>query len=258
MTTHPTDAHLGHADYNGRRGLQGGSNYWLAAASRCRQRWSMLSRHWPLFDLRIRTPRLELRYPSDNDLATLADLATEAIHDPGFMPFTTPWTRAPSSERGRNALQFWWRLRANLEVNDWSLPFMVFDGDEAVGVQEVGAKGFAVTRSVLTGSWLVQRHQGQGVGKEMRAAVLHLAFAGLGAAEAHTSAFEDNSASLGVTRALGYLPNGAQTDDRDGKPVRHLKFLLTRAQWDQHRRTDIQIENLRPCLGLLGLADDAA
>lgn len=215
----------------------------------------MLSRHWPLFDLRIRTPRLELRYPSDHDLAALADLASEPVHDPGFMPFSTPWTRAPSSERGRNSLQFWWRERANFDVDDWSLPFMVLDGGEAVGVQALMGKRFAVTRSVFTGSWLVQRHQGRGVGKEMRAAVLHLAFAGLGSFEAHTSSFEDNQASLGVTRALGYRPNGAQIDDREGQPVRHLRFLLTRAEWEHHRRADIEIDNLQPCLGLLGLAE---
>ena len=133
---------------------------------------------------------------------------------------------------------------------------MVLDGGEAVGVQGLMGKHFAVTRSVLTGSWLVQRHQSQGVGKEMRAAVLHLAFAGLGAAEAHTSSFEDNPASLGVTRALGYRPNGVQIDDREGKPVRHLRFLLARAEWEQHRRADIEIENLEPCLGLIGLADE--
>lgn len=218
----------------------------------------MLSSHWPLFDLRIRTPRVELRYPSDQDLAVLAHLASEPVHDPGYMPFATPWTRAPASERRRNALQFWWRQRANLDINRWDLPFMVLDGGEAVGVQELGGSRFAVTRSVFTGSWLVQRHQGRGIGKEMRAAVLHLAFAGLGAAEAHTSSFEDNPASLGVTRALGYRPNGVKIDDREGEPVRHLRFLLTRAEWERRRRADIEIENLQPCLGLLGLADGAS
>jgi RimJ/RimL family protein N-acetyltransferase len=130
---------------------------------------------------------------------------------------------------------------------------MVLDEGKAVGVQDLKGTHFPVTRSVLTGSWLVQRHQGRGVGKEMRAAVLHLAFAGLDAVEAHTSAFHDNAASLAVTRGIGYSPNGSQMDDREGSPVRHLQFVLTRTEWEKRRRRDIRIENLDPCLPFLGL-----
>jgi len=216
----------------------------------------MLSAHWPLFDLRIRTPRLELRYPSDADCASLADLTREAVHDEDFMPFTVPWTRAPSPAREQNALRHWWRQRANLSVEDWTLPFMVLDDGEPAGVQDLSGSRFPVTRSVTTGSWLVRRLHGRGIGKEMRAAVLHLAFAGLNAAEAHTSAFEDNPASLGVTRSLGYRGNGSQIDDREGTPVRHLRFVLGRDDWETRRRPDIAIENLEPCLPLLGLAHE--
>ena len=42
----------------------------------------------------------------------------------------------------------------------------------------------------------------------MRGAVLALAFDGLGAESATTEAFVDNPASAGVSRALGYRPNG--------------------------------------------------
>ena len=51
--------------------------------------------YWPLFDLRVRTPRLELRYPSDDDLVALVDLARMGIHPPETMPFSTPWTDVP-------------------------------------------------------------------------------------------------------------------------------------------------------------------
>ena len=43
----------------------------------------------------------------------------------------------------------------------------------------------------------------------MRAAVLHLAFAGLGALEAQTSAWIDNTASQRVSLRLGYVHEGA-------------------------------------------------
>ena len=35
----------------------------------------MLSRHWPLLGLQLRTPGLELRPPDDRELAALADVA---------------------------------------------------------------------------------------------------------------------------------------------------------------------------------------
>jgi RimJ/RimL family protein N-acetyltransferase len=216
----------------------------------------MANPHWPLFDLRIVTPRLELRYPGDDDLFALAGILSEGIHDPETMPFAEPWTRAESPELERNGLRFWWSRRAALQPDNWTLPFAVSEHGELVGVQDVFARHFATTRTVTTGSWLVQRAQGQGIGKEMRAAVLHFAFAGLRAVEAYTDAFDDNPASLGVTRALGYEPNGAHLYDREGKPVRVLAFTLSRATWEAQRRADIEIVGLDACLPLLGAESD--
>ena len=79
---------------------------------------------------------------------------------------------------------------------------------QPVGVQDLGAEHFRAVRSVETGSWLGRAHQGQGLGREMREAILHLAFAGLGAEEALSGAFEDNAASLATSRAVGYEENG--------------------------------------------------
>ena len=208
--------------------------------------------HWPFFSLRISTPRLQLHYPDDAVLFTLAGILSNGIHAPSTMPFSEPWTRASSPELERNALQFWWSRRASLAPDNWALPFAVFEDGEPLGVQDLGAKHFAVTRTVTTGSWLVQHAQGRGIGKEMRAAVLHFAFVGLGAVEAYTSAFEDNPASLGVTRALGYRPSGSRVDAREGAAVRHLDFVLPRSDWEHHRRDDITISGLDPCLPLLG------
>jgi RimJ/RimL family protein N-acetyltransferase len=57
----------------------------------------------------------------------------------------------------------------------WNVHFLVrFDG-RVVGTQELAATDFAVTREVSTGSWLGLRHQGRGIGTEMRAAVLMFA-----------------------------------------------------------------------------------
>jgi RimJ/RimL family protein N-acetyltransferase len=206
---------------------------------------------WPFAALRIATPRLELRYPDDDDLVALAHLAAEGIHDAERMPFSTPWTRAPSPELERNALQHSWGRRAALARDDWSLPFVVRVAGETLGVQDVSAKQFAVRRTVETGSWLVQRAQGRGIGTEMRAAVLHFAFAGLGAEEALSGSFADNPASAAVSRHHGYEANGEEIFDREGEPARMQRWVLTRAKWTPHRRDDVTIEGLGACLPLL-------
>ena len=213
---------------------------------------------WPLFDLTIRTPRLELRYADDDRCARLMELAaTDGVHDPDFMPFLMPWTRVEPPQLQWQGMQHHWRNRAALSPIAWRLPFAVHDEGELVGVQDLAAEHFLVTRWIHTGSWLGRTHQGRGIGKEMRAAVLHLAFVGLGAAYAETSAFADNPRSLGVTRSLGYEENGFRIDDREGKPVRHLRFVLTRDRWEKARRDDITIEGLEACLPLLGLVEGA-
>jgi RimJ/RimL family protein N-acetyltransferase len=115
------------------------------------------------------------------------------------------------------------------------------------------ASDFAVKRQVGTGSWVGQAYQGHGIGKEMRAAILHLAFAGLGAQRAMSGAFENNVASLAVSRALGYVQNGDDIGAPRGTPMRQIRLLLTRETWEKNRRPDIQIHGLEPCLTMFGI-----
>ncbi len=154
---------------------------------------------WPLFDLQIDSPRLTIRYPSDEDLALVARAATTGIHDPEDMPFSTPWSRAESPLLERNLLQFAWSRRGSLSSTNWQLPLVVFEGGQAIGIQDIFAKDFPTTLTVETGSWLIKGAQGRGIGKEMRAAVLHLAFECLGAEAAYSASFEDNPASAAVS-----------------------------------------------------------
>jgi RimJ/RimL family protein N-acetyltransferase len=206
---------------------------------------------WPFAALRVRTPTVELRYPDDDDLVALAHLAAEGIHDPAAMPFFVPWTRQETPDLERGVLQHGWGRRAALSRDDWSLPLVVWAEGERVGVQDIFAKHFAIRRTVETGSWLVQRAQGRGVGTEMRAAVLHFAFAGLGAEEAHSGSFVDNPISAAVSRHHGYVANGEEILEREGEPARMQRWLLTRATWTPSRRDDIAIEGLGECLPLL-------
>lgn len=214
--------------------------------------------HWPLFDLVVRTPLLELRYIDDDSAAALMELAGKGVHAPDFMPFTQPWTRIEPPLLQQQGMQHFWGLRTATAPDHWTLPFAVFHEGEPVGSQGLGTEKFAITRWFETGSWLGLAHQGKGIGKEMRAAILHLGFAGLGAEYAGTAAFEDNAASIGVTRSLGYIENGFAVDDREGTAARQLRFVMTRADWELKRRDDITIEGLEPCLPLLGLGESSA
>jgi RimJ/RimL family protein N-acetyltransferase len=76
-------------------------------------------------------------------------------------------------------------------------------------MQDLIGVHFDTCQIVTSFSWLVPEARQQGLGREMRAAILHLAFKGLGAVEAHSEAFVDNEASNRVSEPLGYQPNGA-------------------------------------------------
>lgn len=200
--------------------------------------------HWPLWDLRIRTPRLELRPVREQEMAALVDLALEGIHDPEDMPFLQPLTDAPSPELERTSYQYYLRNWAEWSVESWALQFAVYEGDDCVGTQALMGRRFPVRRVVTTGSWVGRAHQGRGIGKEMRAAVLHLAFEWLGAHRAETEAFEDNDASLGVTAALGYRPNGDGIEARRDVAARVLRFAMDRDDWECTRRDDIRVHGV--------------
>ncbi len=212
--------------------------------------------HWPLFGLRVRTPRVELCYPNDEQIAEIASRAVrDGVHDPAFMPFTIEWTDVPAPLQQRLTMQHHWSVRATWTPRDWTCNFIVLVDDRIVGSQSAAAKEFALLRSPLTGSYLFAPEQGRGIGTEMRSAVLHLLFAGLGADYAHTAAWSDNAASLGVTRRLGYEYQGTRRMSSRGTARDHLDFRLTREVWARTRRDDIVIEGLTPCLDLFGVAD---
>jgi RimJ/RimL family protein N-acetyltransferase len=119
----------------------------------------------------------------------------------------------------------------------------------------VQATRFPLLRTVSTGSFLGLPHQGRGIGKEMRAAVLHLAFAGLGAERAVTEAFTDTVASQRVTESLGYRPNGTDVVPRRVGTGVGQRYVLDRATWEARRRDDIELEGLSAeTLDMFGLA----
>jgi RimJ/RimL family protein N-acetyltransferase len=205
---------------------------------------------WPLFDLVVRTPRLEIRLPREEEFGALLAVIDAGVHDPATMPFTSPFTDRPLPARERESAQWWWRQRAEWTPEKWNLTGAVFVDGEVVGVQDINAEHFATLRSVHTGSWLGLAHQGKGLGKEMRQAILHLAFAGLGALEAHSGAFFDNEASLATSRSVGYRPNGEAIVPRRDGSARMINVRLDRAMWQERRRDDIELVGLEGCLDM--------
>ena len=214
----------------------------------------MANPYWPLFDLRVATPRLEIRLPTDDELYRLLVVTDAGIHDPDTMPFSIPWTDVEPPRRHRESLKWWWSQRARWQPENWSLTGAVFVDGEPVGVQDLGATDFAyVSRGVervVAGAGAPGQGDRQG---DAAPPILHLAFEGLGALEAHTGAFADNAPSLGVTRALGYSENGHEVVLRRGQPARAVQFCLDRQSWSANRRSDITISGLEGCREMFGL-----
>ena len=208
---------------------------------------------WPIYDLRLRTTRLELRLPDEAEIVELCRVAKAGIHPPGEMPFGIAWSVKPSPRFEREFIQYHWLTRGSWTADAWTLELAVFLDGRPIGNQGLMATEFAVMRTVSTGSWLGAPYQGRGIGKEMRGAVLALAFDGLGAEVAESNAFLDNLASSGVSRALGYSSNGFGRLAPEGVARETERFRMTREAWAATAQPAVTIEGLDGCLELFGL-----
>jgi RimJ/RimL family protein N-acetyltransferase len=209
--------------------------------------------HLAILDIRIRTERLELRLPDLELLDDLATLAAVGIHSPEGMPFSVPWTDQPSPQLERSAILWNLLQLGNWRPEAWSFNSVVLCAGKVVGSQGISATDFAVTGVFSTGSWLGRAYQGQGLGREMRAAILHFGFAGLGGRTALSGAFRDNLPSLGVSRSLGYQENGELVVARQGLPAEQVSLRLSREQWERGERPQVRIEGLEGCRDFFGV-----
>jgi len=209
---------------------------------------------WPLFDLRLRTPHLELRLPTDEDLLELVRVARGGIMEEGRVFFAAPWHELPSPAFERQFLQHWWRSRGSWSPTSWSLGLAVVAEGRPIGIQDVMAEQFAVRKTVATASWLGAANHGRGYGTEMRAAVLALAFEGLGAERAESGYFTGNAASARVSEKLGYVPNGEEVYAVAGIRVVESRVRVTPDAW-RRDLVPVTMEGLEPCLPLFGVGD---
>jgi RimJ/RimL family protein N-acetyltransferase len=87
----------------------------------------------------------------------------------------------------------------------------------------------------------------------MRAAILHLAFAGLGARYAVSGAYVDNAASLAVSRKLGYRDDGIEHHAVRGTGAKLQRLRLTLADWQARRSIEVRIGGLEAALPMFGI-----
>ncbi len=215
-------------------------------------------RNWPPAALRLRTERLELRWLDDDLLDDLVDLAAAGIHPADEMPFATPWSTLPDDELRLRTLRHHWRMRADLSPGSWTLAFGVISDGVLVGVQDLAAAGFAVRRTVATGSWLGRAHQGRGIGTEMRRAVLSLAFDHLGAERAESGWLDGNVASERVARRLGYSGDGRRIHAIDGRRRTEQRVSIELDAWRAGAHGAVRVDGLDACRSLLGAPAEPA
>ena len=210
--------------------------------------------YWPLFDLRLASPDLALRAMTEADLAPIAGLLPDDVElDPAATTYDVDDAR---TGRGIVSHQSYWKAYGTWRPGAWRLNFVVRAAGEIVGVQELEGNGFPALRTVDTSSFLVPAARGRGYGKQIRGAVLALAFGPLQAQAAITSAWHDNHASLGVSRALGYRPNGESLQARGDRAdvMQHMRLL--RADWlASGRAGQVRISGFEDCWPLFGLPD---
>ncbi len=201
---------------------------------------------WPLSDLVLRVGELTLRPLTELDLDGLGASIPEDLEMNPHIP--RPFALGEPASRAVVLRQGYWSAMGSWHPDRWDLPFAVRLRQQVIGVQSLEAEDFAVLRTVETASWLLTDHRGKGLGKLARTAVLALAFEGLDAEVALTEAWADNEASLGVSRSLGYQPNGSGRHRRGSIASEMPRLRLDRDGWFAQARPRVVVQGLAACV----------
>ena len=205
---------------------------------------------WPLHGIRLRTADLDLTVMTEADLPTLCSLLPDDLE---LNPHATTYAGLDGAANRRAVLsQGYWRALGMWSPDDWALPFVVRSAGAVVGAQWLEGPDWRSDRTVDSSSWLVAGARGRGLGRQMRAAVLALAFGPLRAEAAISSAVVDNAPSLGVSRSLGYHDTHRSVLEHSGQTLQHVR--LDRKTWDASGRSrHVVVEGVDPALPLFGL-----
>lgn len=207
---------------------------------------------WPLLSLRLKVADVTLQPVREADLEHLSRILPDDVeHDPSSEMLEG---LDVEQNRRRILLQSYWRSWGCWSVEAWCIFFRVSVGARVVGVQALEAKHFPILRTVDSSSWLVTDVRRRGIGTAMRLAVLTLAFDHLGAAAAITSARQDNWASLGVSKHLGYEENGVSTSLSPSGPCTLQHMILRRSSWALSGRSQsVTVSGISACAPWFGV-----
>jgi RimJ/RimL family protein N-acetyltransferase len=170
-------------------------------------------------------------------------------------PTATRFAVDDRRHRGVVLHQEYWRSYGTWTTQAWRFHLALRRDGELLGLQELEGNKFPTLRTVDTSSWLVESARGAGIGKVMRRAVLALAFDHLGAQAAITSAWHDNHASLGVSRSLGYRPNGESFLARGDRVDTLVHLRMTLDDWrSAGGAPDVTATGVPEALPLFGLS----
>jgi RimJ/RimL family protein N-acetyltransferase len=209
----------------------------------------VLERIWPLHGIRLGTADLDLRVMTEADLPEVCAVLPPDLE---LNPHATTYAGLdlPANRRAVVA-QGYWRAFGMWSPDDWALPFVVRRGDRIIGGQWLEGPDYRADRTVDSSSWLVREARGCGFGRQMRGAVLELAFTFLGARAAISSAVVDNAASLGVSYSLGYRDTHTSVLEHSGERLQHVR--LERDTWRRGGHGgEVTVEGIEAALPLFG------
>jgi RimJ/RimL family protein N-acetyltransferase len=213
-----------------------------------------LAEIWPVRGLRLRTADLDLRPLTEADLPRLCAIFPA---DVDLDPAATRYAALDDDANRRVVLaQAYWRQLGMWSPHDWALPFAVRHGGELIGTQTLEGPDWTVERVVDSSSWLVRGARGRGLGRQMRAAILELAFAHLGARAAITSAVVTNAGSLGVSRSLGYVDTHRSVLNHSSETLQHLRLEADAWAASGHG-SGVQVEGVPAALPFFGTGERA-
>ena len=192
---------------------------------------------WPLFDLAVRTPRLELRLPTDAELLPLIDVARAGIHDPEVMPFYEPWTDVEGEAFDRALLAFHWSSRTRLAPDDWALVLGIFVDGAFAGEINLNSIHRGAFQSAYIGYWIDERVAGNGYMPESVVLVLRFGFEQLGLHRMQIAIIPRNANSRRVVDKLGLREEGVALRylEINGEWEDHVRYAITSEEWETRR-----------------------
>lgn len=208
---------------------------------------------YPQYRLIIKTPRLELKIPTELEILDLAKVAEEGIQIPDEPHFQDESLyNKPAEIIKLNLVESIIHNIQDWDKDNWQLPLGVFYENKPIGMQTIYAKQFPIARGFGCGYWIGLKYQGKGFGTEILKAILAFGFDGLNAREAYLGAWADNSASIHIMEKIGFIPNGEYWLERDGKATKDKRMRLPKEHWN--KQNDVVFEGLDSCTELFGLS----